>query len=177
MHRVSRNAIVDNWKRQQYDPDVDIEKEEEIINALKLEIKELERKKREAYKNGLREQLNYFINRKTEKEKDLKNSILNIIKHSILDNSFGKSLNISEEFPFTCVVDFHGLKVKEAEVLGELLLEKKDVHIKKMKWITGVGNHSKNNFSILKQKLKGLLQYYDISYEEQSDRLIFSTNW
>jgi len=137
-----------------------------LIDNLKNEIKDIKKKKKDAHINRHLGLLDYLqrqessLYREIDKHNEsLMRGKLHTIKYTI------------EDFPPRLIVDYHFLRVHEAVMLGDMLLCDNSHGFRNMVWVTGIGNHSKGGFGVLKAKLKDLLIYYDIKYEESPDRL------
>ena len=154
------------WIQRHYDPEVNGAEEMENISQLKLEIKEVLKKKNRAYRDGLSIQFQFHDRIYRKKNELLYASQVRLFKHSV----HKIKMHVQN---FTLVVDFHGMRLKEAEIFGEMLLLDIPNSITRMQWITGAGTHSKHEICVLKQRLKEVLEFYKIKYEEMQDGLNF----
>jgi len=146
---------------------VNVSEKHTLINNLKTEIKDNRKKKKDAYRNGHMGLLDYLQRTEDSLYDEIYKHDEELVRHILPTLKYNTYIHKLE-------VDYHSLRVNEACILGDMLLIDVPKGVKWMTWVTGVGAHSKNNYCILKARLKDVLAYYEIKYEEGSDRLTFA---
>ena len=160
---------MEDWikKNKIYDLDIDYSLKE--INRLNNSIKDIKKKKKDALYNSHMGLFDYLCRKEDSIYNEINYHNENLVRNKLVNINYK-----TEYFPDKLIVDYHFLRVYEATILGDMLVTDKTHGFKNMVWITGVGKHSKNEIGVLKAKLKDVLIYYNIKYEESKDRLIFT---
>ena len=80
----AENKLLNEWSLTIHDPSININEQEETIQQLNKDLKEIKRKRKEAYKSGCGEQLKFYARKENEMHKSIKNHILNIITITLM---------------------------------------------------------------------------------------------